>query len=88
MKISFTTYVFREKKMYVAYAPELDISSCGHTAMEARKNIEEAVELFLEEAKKNGTLSQILEEAGFIKNRGEWESSQFIAVEKKEVVFA
>jgi len=29
MKIQFTSQIFREGKMYVAYTPELDLSSCA-----------------------------------------------------------
>ena len=31
MEIEFTTKVFKEGKTYVAYTPELDVSSCGRT---------------------------------------------------------
>lgn len=64
MEIEFTSQVFRESRLYVAYAPELDISSCCGTPERAKKNLLEAVRLFLEEAEKMGTLEQILQEAG------------------------
>lgn len=51
--------------MYVAYALEFDVSSCGGTKDKALKNLKEAVRLFWEEAEKMGTLEQILEEGGF-----------------------
>jgi len=65
MKIQFTIQIFKEGKLYVAYAPELDLSSCGGTVAKARKNLLEAARLFLEEADRMGTLKQILEEADF-----------------------
>jgi len=64
MDIQFTIQIFKEGRLYVAYAPELDISSCGGTEAKAKKNLLEAVHLFLEEADRMGTLDQILEEAG------------------------
>ena len=69
--IKFNTEIWQEGKMYVAYAPQLDISSCGKTAVEAKKNIQESVALFFEETRKRGTTSQILKEAGvsFRKNK-------------------
>ena len=85
MKIFYNIQIWREGKMFVSYVPELDISSCGKTTEQARHNIEEAAELFLEEAKKIGTLKEILQEAGFEKRGGEWDGPQFIAIEKKEV---
>jgi hypothetical protein len=66
MKIEFTSQVFKEGKMYVAYTPELDLSSCATTQIKAQKNLTAAVRLFLEEAEKKGSLSQILKEAGFV----------------------
>jgi hypothetical protein len=55
--------------MYVAYTPELDLSSCATTQTKAQKNLIAAVRLFLEEAEKKGSLAQILEEAGFVRRR-------------------
>jgi hypothetical protein len=64
MKIEFTSQVFKEGRMYVAYLLELDLSSCATTQAKAQKNLIEAVRLFLEEAEKKGSLNQILAEAG------------------------
>jgi predicted RNase H-like HicB family nuclease len=71
--IQFDTVIFREGKTYVAYSPRLEISSCGNTLENARENLKTAVRLFLEEAKKLGTLDEILAEAGYSKNvADEW----------------
>lgn len=70
MEIEFTTQVFKEGRTYVAYTPELDVSSCGRTEDKARLNLIEAVRLFLEEAGNMGTIDQILEEAGYVRRRG------------------
>jgi hypothetical protein len=48
--------------MYVGYVPELDLSSCGATDHEARKNIRIAVRRFVETSFEMGTLAGILEE--------------------------
>ena len=45
-----TAIIEREGDGYVALCPELDVASQGDTIEEARKNIREAVELFLETA--------------------------------------
>jgi predicted RNase H-like HicB family nuclease len=45
-----TAVVEREGDGYVALCPELDIASQGDTVEEARANLREAVELFLETA--------------------------------------
>jgi predicted RNase H-like HicB family nuclease len=63
MDIHFTAQIFKEARQYVAYSPELDVSSCGGSESKARQNLLEAVRLFLEEAGKAGTLEQVLEES-------------------------
>jgi len=57
--IEFDSVVLREKETYIAYCPELDVSSCGKTIDEARQNLKTAVRLFVEEAEKMGTLEII-----------------------------
>lgn len=46
----FTAIIEREDDGYVALCPELDVASQGYTIEEARQNLLEAVELFLETA--------------------------------------
>lgn len=74
MEIAFTTQVWKEGKMYVSNAKELEVCSCGRTIKEAKKNLIEAVECFLETAEEMGTLDQILEEAGFLKKKRVWKA--------------
>ena len=57
--IEFTIEVWKEGAMFVSYARELEVASCGKTTEEARKNIREAVELFLEETKQMLSLIHI-----------------------------
>jgi len=45
-----TAIIEREGDGYVGLCPEFDISSQGATIEETRKNLQEAVELFLETA--------------------------------------
>ncbi len=46
----FTAIIEREDDGFVALCPELDVASQGETIEEARRNLQEAVELFLETA--------------------------------------
>jgi predicted RNase H-like HicB family nuclease len=46
----FTAIIERDENQYVALCPELDIASQGDTVEEARKNLQEALELFFETA--------------------------------------
>lgn len=63
LQFDFDMVVFREGEAYVAYCPELDLSSCGQNIDQARENLKTAVRLFVEEAEKMGTLDRILQEA-------------------------
>jgi len=88
MEINFTTQIWKEGKMYVSYCPELNVSSCGKTIEKARKNLLEAVEIFLEETSKMGTLKEILREAGFVKdNKKKWKAPELITLERTALSF-
>ncbi len=45
-----TAIIEKERSSYVALCPELDVASQGNTVEEAKNNLQEAVELFLEDA--------------------------------------
>ncbi|MBI4202380.1 MAG: type II toxin-antitoxin system HicB family antitoxin [Chloroflexi bacterium] len=47
---TFTAVIEKEGDWYVALCPELDIASQGVSVEEARGNLQEALELFFEEA--------------------------------------
>ena len=49
-RLQFTATIKREGDGYVSLCPELDIASEGNTIKEARENLAEALELFLEHA--------------------------------------
>jgi len=48
MNYQFTAVIEREGNGYAALCPELDVASQGDTVDQARSNLREAVELFLE----------------------------------------
>lgn len=50
MTRQFTAIIERDGNIYVAHCPELDIASQGQSVAEARSNLTEAIELFLEAA--------------------------------------
>ena len=45
---SYTAIIEKDGDLYVALCPELDIASQGTTIEDAKANLKEAVELFLE----------------------------------------
>lgn len=79
---SFTAHIFREGAMYVAYVPALDVSSCGATDEEARRNIRDAVRGFLAASADLGTLDEILQEAGYEREGEQWRAPEFVAVDR------
>ena len=79
--ISFTVHLFKEGEVYVAYAPELDVSSCGDTPEEARNNIQEAAQAFLETSQEMGNLTQVLEEAGYELEGETWRAPEFVSLD-------
>jgi predicted RNase H-like HicB family nuclease len=79
--IGYTVHTFKEGETYVAYVPELDVSSCGATNDEARRNIRDAVQGFPETSADMGSLDRILEEAGYRRRNGRWEAPEFVALD-------
>jgi len=86
LQIDFDMVVFREGDSYVAYCPELDVSSCGHDVDEARANLKTAVRLFIEETERLGTLDQVLQEAGYVSDgKGGYSPPGFVATERATI---
>ena len=63
MRIICNTYIKKERDMYSSVCIELGIASCGYTIEEAYKNVIEAVEIHLNDARELGTLNELLAEA-------------------------
>lgn len=80
--IEYDIIIFKEDETFVAYCPELDVSSCGNTVDHAKAMLKNAVRLFLEESEKMGTLEDILEESKYKKDAsGRWIPPKLIATE-------
>ncbi len=80
--IDYDVIIFKEDKVYVAYCPELDVSSCGNTVEQAKAMLKTAVRLFIEEAERMGTLEDILEESKYKKDAsGRWLPPKLVATE-------
>lgn len=66
INVQLLAQIKKEKPgMYVSYCPTLDICSQGSSSKEARQNIIEATQLFIESCFERGTLSRALEKRGF-----------------------
>jgi predicted RNase H-like HicB family nuclease len=62
MTRQFTAIIEREDDGYVALCPELDIASQGDTIEDARANLREALQLFLETASPEEIKERLREE--------------------------
>jgi predicted RNase H-like HicB family nuclease len=69
-RVVLTSIIWKEGDVYVSKCPELEVSSCGDTPEEALKNLKEAVELYIENARELG----ILEDVEFV-----FDSEKFIS---------
>ena len=63
----------KERNSFIAYSPAVDLSTCGRTLEEAKKNFHEALGIFFEECTAMGTLEKALESLGWEKKgRKKW----------------
>lgn len=82
MQIEFTVQIWQEGGQYIAHATPLDVASSGETPEAARKALDEAVRLFMDTAAEQGTLAEVLEEAGYQHVAGQWLSPAWVGVER------
>jgi hypothetical protein len=79
---SFDVHIFKEGDVFVAHVPALDLSSCGTTDDEARRNIRDAVRGFLATSAEMGTLDEILQESGCERVGTTWHAPEFVSVDR------
>ena len=60
--MQLTAIIEREGDGYVALCPEVDVASQGDSIVDARKNLQEALELFFETASDSEIKSRLHEE--------------------------
>lgn len=88
VSVEYTTTIWQEGGQYIAYAMPLDVVSAGTTLEQARHALAEAIELFLETAAAAGTLTDVLEEAGYHFSQDRWVSPSWVAIERQSVPIA
>ena len=82
MEIEYSVQIWKEDGHFIAHAMPLDVASSGLTLESARRALEEAVRLFLDTAAEHGSLKEVLEEAGYVNESGQWRSPAWVAVER------
>jgi len=80
--ITLEVKVFKEGEVHVALCAELNVSSFGDTIPGAEQSLREALEAFLEECEAMGTLEEVLEETGFVKEKDSWVLEEPVIKEK------
>ena len=81
IRIEHTVQLWREDAAYIARATPLDVMSCGATPEEDRRNLEEAVALFVRTASAHGTLTEVLEECGYKRVNDDWRAPTLLSSE-------
>ncbi len=82
MDIDYTVQIWREGGQFIAHAMPLDVASCGTSPQAARVALDEAVKLFTKTADEHGTLTEVLEDAGYKHDGSRWQSPDWICIEK------
>lgn len=77
--------IWKEGSLYVAQALPLNVMSCGSSPKEARRNLDEAIVLFLKTAADQGNLEEVLEEAGYRRADDVWQPPEMLASERAEL---
>lgn len=68
--LTFTGIIRKEKKGYSSFCTEFEVASCGDSVEDAKENLIEAVELYLENARNLGILKDVLADGGFVPTNG------------------
>jgi len=58
-KMRFTVSIWEEEGAYVSRCQELEVASCGDSPQDALDNIQEAIELYLENARALGIIKDL-----------------------------
>ena len=86
VRLEYRSEAFEDGGQYVAVCPELDVSSFDATPDSAEASLEEAVAAFLEGCDILGTLTEVLEESGFINTDGTWRLRARISSERVAIL--
>lgn len=65
VKVDVQIVLFQEDETWVAYCPALELSSYGDNEQEAKKAFDEAMDIFLSETNRKGTLERCLLKLGW-----------------------
>ena len=66
LELKLSVLVFQEGDYYVAFCPSLNLSSYGDSIKDAKDGFDEAMGIYLDYCKENGTLHQDLVKNGWV----------------------
>ncbi|MDX2048619.1 MAG: hypothetical protein SFU87_17665 [Chitinophagaceae bacterium] len=64
-KVQIDVVLIKEGDFFVAYCPSLELSSYGSDEQEAKTAFDEALDIFLDDTQKKGTLEKVLLKLGW-----------------------
>jgi len=82
LKGTIPVYFLKEKQSFIAFSPVIDLSTCGKSFEDAKKNFNEALQIFIEECVEMGTLDRVLESCGWEKIKSKWSPPAYIGEEQ------
>ncbi len=66
IKLTLPMAIQREGDVFVSVCPIFDVASQGCNVDEAKNNLIEAIQLFIQTCIEMGTISQVMQESGFV----------------------
>ena len=88
MTIESTIQIWREGDSYVAHAMPVNVMSAGPNPAAAREAVAEAVRVFAATLVDGGTLEEVLEESGYVRQGDRWIAPPFVAIERHDFALA
>jgi len=86
MQLKATIELWQKGKWCIAKIPELDFIAQGRTIEEAKKNLNEVINIQLAEMKEMGTLEDYIAECGFVIKGDSMEPENEIIGFEKQIV--
>jgi hypothetical protein len=89
VEVLLPVVIFQEGDQFVSYCPALELSSYGDSEQDAKEAFDEAVDIFIEETMRKGTLEKFLLKKGWLlrlKPQPLYEPPSLTLIESKKIV--
>ena len=78
-------FILKEREIFAAYCPALNLATQGDTYEKACKSFEEALQIFIDEVMEMGTLDEVLRENGWVRTDKRWVPPMVVGQSSKRV---